>query len=1178
MTIQQILTRIQNETYGEEVRQAIADGLQLCYDDKVLGGYCPVDDLNNYYSGAAFCTSSVANGPSQSSFIVMSAGDSEHCFQVAINILNINDGYTRKKQNNTWSQWIRLGVSKKIRYWNYDGTELLYTESVSSGGDGSWTGIATKEPTQQYEYTFVGWSTSRNSTAADPNATRNITSNRDVYAAFTSSLRSYHVYFFNGTSLLTTVTVPYGSNALYAGEDPIKASTAQYDYSFVGWNSHNGESSAEANILNDIRDNKTVYAAFAPAIRSYNVYFYNGSELIFTDTVEYGSSAAYEGSDPTKMSTAQYSYAFSGWNANSQATEADANALANVVADRNVYAMFTATIRTYTVRFMNGATVLQTVENVPYGGSASYTGSTPRHPTAPDDYTFVGFDPDGTNIIGATDCQAVYLLNPKTLRYWNYNGTELLHTESVEVGGDGTWNGTSSRASTTEHSYIFLGWNTSMNASVADPNATKTLTADRDVYAAFEETARSYSVRFYNGSRLLYTDVVQYGENASYAGDPPTKASTAQYTYTFEGWNSQDEQSSAESGVLNNITDDKDVYAAFSSTVNSYSVYFYNGSTLLYTDTVAYGSNAAYSGSAPTKASTAQYTYTFEGWNSQDEQSSAEANVLNNITADKTVYAAFSSALNSYSVYFYNGSALLYTDTVTYGSNAAYSGSSPAKASTAQYTYTFEGWNSQDEQSSAEADILNNITTDKTVYAAFSSVLRSYSVYFYNGSTLLYTDTVVYGSNAVYGGAEPTKESSGSYEYTFIGWNSQDEQSSAEAGVLNNIVADKTVYAAYEMIDPTIYIYGIKREYGATNPAWTRTDYSENLTATATYGSTPGHSDFDTLPIYKDIKRVTFDTGDVMVQIPKFYFKRYLETDSNTNIEYEYIKISRFPQTGFSVHPAFLHNNSEQDYIYVGAYLASKENSTWQSKTGKAVQSIDAKKTTTEYRNEVVAKGSGWGMYDISTHSALQMLYLIEYATNDSQTAIGKGNCNIPYPYTLATTGGCDTIVNLTGGDTNTEYNKQVIYRGVEDIWGNGVLYIDGVQQRGNSVYVSNTQSFYSSAKTASSYNQLGYNVVLNSSAPTLKMGVDSNALIPENSAYMFSSQVYSEADYTCGYCNFNNFSNSTDNYPYVFIYSPGLSQSEKCGLFTIIATTSNSDKASLTGTCIRLLYVPSST
>ena len=798
MTIQQILANIKNKTYGEDVRQAIIDGLQLCYTDKALGGYCPVDNLNNYYSGAAFCTSSVANSPFQSSFIVMCAGNSTNCFQVAINATNVNDGYVRNKKNNSWSAWMRLGVSKNIRYWNYDGSELLYTESVSSGGDGIWDGTSTRESTQQYEYTFAGWSTSRNATTADPNATTNITANRDVYAAFTPVLRSYNVYFYNGTSLLDTITVPYGSNATFAGTTPTKDSTAQYDYSFVGWNSHNGESSAEANVLNDIRDNKTVYAAFTSIVRSYNVYFYNGSSLIFTDSVEYGSSATFEGTTPTKASTAQYSYTFSGWNVDSTAETADTDALTNIVADRTVYAVFTSAFRTYTVRFMNGTTVLQMVENVPYGSSAEYIGEDPQHPTAPEEYTFVGFDPTGENIIGDTDCQAVYILNPKELRYWNYNGTELLHTELVEVGGDGRWNGTSSKASTSEHSYAFLGWSTSTNASVADVNATKNITTDRDVYAAFEETVRSYSVYFYNGSTLLYTALVQYGEDASYSGATPTKASTVQYDYHFEGWNSQDEQTIAESGVLNNITADKTVYAAFSSSLVVYHVYFYNGDSLIFTDDVEYGNNASFDGTNPTKDPTAEYEYTFVGWNSQNDQTTAESGVLNNITADKTVYAAYTSALRNRTVYFYNGSTLLGSVIVLRGGNASDSTiTTPTKDSTAQYNYTFVGWNSQDEQSVAETGVLDNILEDKNVYAAFSAELRSYDVVFYNGSTLLQTVSVQYGETAVYSGTTPTKATTAQYSYEFSGWNADSSASSADADALTNVTADRTVYAIF---------------------------------------------------------------------------------------------------------------------------------------------------------------------------------------------------------------------------------------------------------------------------------------------------------------------------------------------------------------------------------------------
>ena len=833
MTIQQILSNIRNKTYGEDVRQAIIDGLQLCYTDKVLGGYCPVDNLNNYYSGAAFCTSSTANSPFQSSFIVMCAGNSTNCFQVAINASNINDGYVRNKKNNSWSAWMRLGVSKKIRYWNYDGSELLYTESVSSGGNGIWTGTSTRESTQQYNYTFVGWNTTKNATTANANATKNITANRDVYAAFTPVLRSYNVYFFNGTSLLKTVSVPYGSNATFDGSTPTKDSTAQYDYSFVGWNSHNGESSAEANVLNNIQDNKNVYAAFTSIVRFYNVYFYNGSSLIFTDSVEYGSDATFEGTTPTKESTSQYVYTFSGWNTDSSAETADVSALTNVVANRTVYAMFTSAIRTYTVRFMNGTTVLQTINNVPYGGSVEYSGENPQHPTAPDDYAFIGFNPTGENITGDTDCQAVYVLKPKELRYWSYDGTELLHTELVEVGGDGTWNGTSSRETTEEHSYIFLGWSTSMDASVADPNATKNITTNRDVYAAFEETVRSYSVRFYNGSILLYTALVQYGESASYTGTTPTKESSEQYNYTFSGWNSQDGQSSAEAGVLDNIIADKNVYAAFTSELRYYHVYFYNGSTLLSSVTVQRGNSAVYDGTAPTKESSAQYSYTFAGWNSQDEQSSAEAGVLDNIIADKNVYAAFSSSVRSYDVTFYNGSTLLQTVSVQYGEDAVYSGTAPTKAATAQYTYTFSGWNTNSSATTADANALTNITAARTVYAMFTATTRSYNVTFYNGTTVLGTVAVVYGGDAVYSGTAPTKAATAQYTYTHSGWNTDSSATTADANALKNITAARNVYA---MFTATTRYYDVKFYNGST----LLTTVSVAYNGTATYsGTTP---------------------------------------------------------------------------------------------------------------------------------------------------------------------------------------------------------------------------------------------------------------------------------------------------------------------------------------------------
>ena len=135
------------------------------------------------------------------------------------------------------------------------------------------------------------------------------------------------------------------------------------------------------------------------------LFFYNddGTQLLYTALVENGGNAMYVGSEPTKASTAQYEYDFVGWS-KTIGGSVDDDALANVTVDRNAYAVFTATVRTYRVRFYNDNTLLQTV-TVPYGGNATYTGSTP---TKEGEWAFTGFVPDGTNITGNTDCYAQF--------------------------------------------------------------------------------------------------------------------------------------------------------------------------------------------------------------------------------------------------------------------------------------------------------------------------------------------------------------------------------------------------------------------------------------------------------------------------------------------------------------------------------------------------------------------------------------------------------------------------------------------------------------------------------------------------------------------------------------------------------------------------------------------------
>lgn len=151
-----------------------------------------------------------------------------------------------------------------------------------------------------------------------------------------------------------------------------------------------------------------------------NFYDDSGSTLLKTVTVYDGGDTTYGGSNPTKASTAQYSYSFTGWSLTAGGS-ANVNALKAVMVDRNVYAAYSKTVRKYTVYFYNGSTLLKTVSNVPYGSGAYYSGDTPEKTGVdfPEDYVFTGWSPSNNGITGNTYCYAQY-------KYIGYTYTSIV--------------------------------------------------------------------------------------------------------------------------------------------------------------------------------------------------------------------------------------------------------------------------------------------------------------------------------------------------------------------------------------------------------------------------------------------------------------------------------------------------------------------------------------------------------------------------------------------------------------------------------------------------------------------------------------------------------------------------------------------------------------------------------
>lgn len=121
--------------------------------------------------------------------------------------------------------------------------------------------------------------------------------------------------------------------------------------------------------------------------------------------------------------------------------------------------------------------------------------------------------------------------------YCTYDGSELLHTETVKDNGSGTYDGTPSRESTAEYYYTFAGWSTKQDSQTADAKAVTDVSADRTVYAAYTRTVQRYSVYFYNGTtRLQVVTGVAYGSSATYTGETPVSSEGSAEDYPFEGW------------------------------------------------------------------------------------------------------------------------------------------------------------------------------------------------------------------------------------------------------------------------------------------------------------------------------------------------------------------------------------------------------------------------------------------------------------------------------------------------------------------------------------------------------------------------------------------------------------------------------------------------------------------
>ena len=309
--------------------------------------------------------------------------------------------------------------------------------------------------------------------------------------------------------------------------------------------------------------------------------------------------------------------------------------------------------------------------------------------------------------------------------------------------------------------------------------------------------------------------------------------------------------------------------------------------------------------------------------------------------------------------------------------------------------------------------------------------------------------------------------------------------------------------------------------------------------------------------------------GQVMVEIPAFYYRYAYAGTSHT------WEISLTPQSGFSLHPAFIKNDVFVPYRYIGAYEGTLYDASAAiytnglqltagatdfvnatsaiTRTGESnpftrlevgdkivvagtvnnngtftvatigdqtiivaealVQELAVATTTIEtekdFANDILCsvsgktpindltrangrtiaakRGTGWRQQDYDLVSAIQLLYLVEYADFYSQSMIGNGltdwgggtwdawnDCN-PIETCGNSNSDGNATANTSGGSGVT--GSYMSYRGIENFYGHVWKWCDGININGNVPYVSNNDTDFAD-DTANNYTALGITLI----------------------------------------------------------------------------------------------------
>ena len=636
--------------------------------------------------------------------------------------------------------------------------------------------------------------------------------------------------------------------------------------------------------------------------------------------------------------------------------------------------------------------------------------------------------------------------------------------------------------------YTFAGWNTQANGegtSYAEGATFAMGTANVTLYAQW--TIKTYKVTYEgtnagSGDVPLDGNVYEKGASVTVLGNI---GNLVREDYTFTGWNTQADGK----GTTYQATD---TFAMGTANVTLYAQWTIKTYKVTYEGTNAGSGDVPLDGNVYEKGASVtvlgntgnlvREDYTFAGWNTQANGEGTTYQATDTFamgTANVTLYAQWT--IKTYKVTYEGtnaGSGDVPLDGNVYekGASVTVLGNT---GNLVREDYTFAGWNTQanGEGTSYAAGAEFSITADTTLYAKWENVLVD-SITVTGGEGITTDQGTLQMSAAVL----PANATDKTVTWSVLTWADDGSVLTGDAiisetGVLTAVVNGtvKVVATAKDgsgvkgELEITISnqavrsLYGVSWRTSGKDTSMTRLGTAKDKTAGTDFSDFYPWSEMKLCNVADDGKTIIYigdkdefgeelfkrdgTNGQVMVKIPKFYYKH---TYNDTTGEHRFWATDG-PAAGFALHPAFIRAGAEKDYVFIGAYEA------WIDDNGK-LASISGKPPTTnkkiaDFRAAAQVRrtetNKGWNQLDVQTISAVQLLYLVENANTNCQTAIGKGVVDLGWTngeYRAVVTGGCDDLGGASGMvDSGENGKKSVSYRGIENLWGNVWAFVDGI-------------------------------------------------------------------------------------------------------------------------------------